>query len=452
MATAGNNMHNDAYASDVYSARGPRGLNSSIRSRSQGFGGYGTVAFDSRDRMVGVFSNGRAFQLELMDPLTLEERASYDLPGRSWYFPLQGVLPWKYLGAGMYFYLDDQDRAVVPSNRNTIMVIDLPPDQQNSFRLHREYDLSDRVVDLPWPKLDSVAWVLPGWNGKRYWYATIEGMIGTVDRESGEVITTRMASEIIENSFAVGEEGVFVVSDQALYRFNWRDGEIVTDWRQTYDRGPGPKPGHITRGSGSSVTLIGSPAHGVVAITDNAEPRVHLELFRRSNGEKVCSEALFMQGKSGTDLSVLAFEHATPQGRPLKKYSVLIENNWGHHRFPIPDAHPGMTRVDAVEHGDGSFTCHTVWESQEKGIAGAKLSLGTGLLYMYTSDDSFARGWYFTAIDFHTGETVFRQHTGMGHGFNAWQGVLFVHPENGALYSTTIFGMVMMRDGDAGDD
>ena len=179
---------------------------------------------------------------------------------------------------------------------------------------------------------------------------------------------------------------------------------------------------------------------------------MHLELYRRSNGEKVCSEALFMHGKSGTDLSVLAFEHATPDGEPMKKYSVLIENNWGHHRFPVPDHHPGMTRVDAEEHDDGSFTCHTVWESQEKGIAGAKLSLGNGLAYMYTSDDSLARGWYLTAVDFHTGETVFRQHTGMGHGFNAWQGVLFIHPENGALYSTTIFGMVMVRDGDVGDD
>jgi hypothetical protein len=124
----------------------------------------------------------------------------------------------------------------------------------------------------------------------------------------------------------------------------------------------------------------------------------------------------------------------------------MVENNWGHHSFPVPDPHPGITRVDAIQQADGTFICNTVWESQEKGIAAAKMSLETGLIYMYSNDDTAARGWYFTAIDFHSGETVFHQHTGMGHGFNAWQGVLFLHPENGALYTTTIFGLVMMID------
>ncbi|MBK7978347.1 MAG: hypothetical protein IPK07_35590 [Deltaproteobacteria bacterium] len=30
---------------------------------------------------------------------------------------------WKYIGAGMYFYLDDRDRAVVPTTENTIEVV-----------------------------------------------------------------------------------------------------------------------------------------------------------------------------------------------------------------------------------------------------------------------------------------------------------------------------------------
>ena len=73
-----------------------------------------------------MYSNGGAFQLELMDPYTLEELASYDLPGRPRYWPLQGVLPWEYLGAGMYFYLDDQYRAIVPTTENTLRVVQVP--------------------------------------------------------------------------------------------------------------------------------------------------------------------------------------------------------------------------------------------------------------------------------------------------------------------------------------
>jgi len=173
----GNNMHCDAYMTDTYEASGPLGLRPQTRSRTQGFGGYGTISYDSQGRLVAVYSNGGAFQLELMDPYTLEELASYDLPGRPWYWPLQGVLPWEYLGAGMYFYLDDQYRAIVPTTQNTLRVVQIPgPENHDEFTLVREYDLSDYVVPMDWPKEDSVAWVLPEWSGDHYWYATTAGI------------------------------------------------------------------------------------------------------------------------------------------------------------------------------------------------------------------------------------------------------------------------------------
>src|SRR5690606_11225701 len=144
--------------------------------------------------------------LELLDPDTLEEIASYDLPARSWLFPLQGVMPWKYIGAGMYFYLDHQDRAVIPTTNNTVMMIQTPENPADGFQLLREYDLSSHVVQLPFPKLDSVAWVMPEWSSEdstetpRYWYATIEGLVGVIDVQSGKVNTWKSPDEIIENS------------------------------------------------------------------------------------------------------------------------------------------------------------------------------------------------------------------------------------------------------------
>lgn len=455
MASGGSNMHNDAYVSDVNDAPGPLGINSIIRSRTQGFGGYGTLTFDSKDRIVAIHGNATDFQLELLDADTLQELASFELPPRSLMFPLQGVMPWKYLGAGVYFYLDGLDRAIVPTTRNTLLVIQVPEDPAvDKFTLVREYDLSGHVVKLPWPKLDSVAWVMPEWPAagqdvERYWYATIEGLVGVIDVQSGDIATWKSGDEIIENSFAVGEEGIFMMTDQALYRLNVDDnenGKIVVDWRQAYDRGPAAKAGHITRGSGTSVTLVGSATDGLVAITDNAAPRIHLELYRRSNGDKVCSVPLFKDGESGTDLSALAFEHADDAGKPTGRFSIMVENNYGDHVFPMPDAQAGIARVDAIRQGDGTYHCEQIWQTQEKGIAGAKLALRSGLLYMYINDSSPALGGYFAAIDFGSGETVYRQHTGMGHGYNAWQGVLFLHPASGALYTTTLFGIVMMQD------
>jgi hypothetical protein len=447
-ANAGNNMHNDAYMSDTYEAGGPLGANPQVRSRTQGFGGYGTVAVDRTGRLVGVYSNGRGFQLELMDPYTLRELAALDLPPRPWYFLLQGIMPWEYIGAGMYFYLDNLDRAVVPTTANTIQVIQVPDlERRAGFDLVREYDLAGHVVPMAWPKQDSVAWVLPDWGGDYYWYATTGGMVGTIDIDTGEVHSQRLEGEIVENSFAVAEDGVYIISDRALYRFTQDGtGQIVTKWRTEYDRGPKKKPGLITRGSGTSVTLLGQ-APGYVAVTDNAEPRIHLLFVSRADGVVVCSSPVLPEGKSATDITVIGFEHAGPDGEGAGVYSAIVENNWGHNAFPFANPEPGIARIDLTQQADGSFHCEQVWSSAEKNLGVFKLSLGNGLLYLYFGEGSpLNMKWYFAALDLATGETVFRQLVGTGLGYNNWAGSIFLHPDGGIAYSTTIFGLVMIQD------
>jgi len=445
-AGRGNNMHCDAYMSDSYEAAGPVGPNMTVTSRTQGFGGYGTVTFDRLGRIVAVYSNGRGFQLELMDPVTLEELASHPLPGRPWYWIFQGILPWKYIGAGMYFYLDDRDRAVVPTTHNTIQVVQTPLDG-GEFVLVREYDLGEHVVPMRWPHRDSVAWVLPDWSGAYYWYATTGGVVGTVDVATGAVQSLRLDGEIIENSFAVAEDGIYIVSDHALYRFHQDGtGQINVEWRTEYDRGPGMKPGHITRGSGTSVSLMGD-AEGLVVITDNAEPRVHALFIRRSDGVVVCRTPLFEEGRSGTDISVACFEHTDASGGGTGRYSIIVENNWGHHRFPTSRPEPGLTRVDLVRNGDGTYSCDEIWTNSVRGICVFKLSLGSGLVYTYWRDeDSPVTSWYLTGIDLASGETAFRQPVGTGQGYNNWAGAIFLHPEGAVAYSTTIFGLVRIQD------
>ncbi len=447
-SNAGSNMHNDAYMSDTYEARGPVGSHSKISSRSRGFGGYGTITTDSAGRLVGVYGNGRGFRIELLDPYTLALLGWFDLPSRPWYWMLQGVMPWQYIGAGTYFYLDHEDRAVVPTTDNTVQVVQVRSAQRGGrFELIRKYDLAAHVVRLRWPQQDSVAWVLPDWRGEYYWYATTAGMVGTVHVETGTVHTLRLAGEVIENSFAVGEDGVFIISDHALYRFS-RDahGNIVTKWRTAYDRGSRMKPGHITRGSGTSVTLVGG-TDGLVAVTDNAEPRIAVLFVRRSDGSVACSVPLFEAGKSGTDISAIAFEHADENGHGTGTYSAIVENNWGYHWFPVAHPVPGLTRVDATRRADGSYRCAALWTSHEKNIGVFKLSFGSGLVYTYFRDHRDAiTQWYFTAVDFRTGATVYKLRAGAGQGYNNWAGALFLHPDGGIAYSTTIFGLVMIRD------
>ena len=296
-------------------------------------------------------------------------------------------------------------------------------------------------MPMPWPKSDSVAWVLPDWGGDAYWFATTAGVVGAIDLVGDQIQTLRLDGEIIENSFAVGEEGVFILSDHALYRFDRADdGGIEVGWRAPYDRGPGIKPGHISRGSGTSVTLMGD-LEGAVAVTDNAEPRMHVLFVRRSDGEVLCNQPVFEAGKSGTDISLIGFE----AGNGV--YSVIVENNWGHHRFPFAYPEPGIVRLDFMAESDGSYTCEQVWSSDERNIGVFKLSFDNGLVYLYFREGpAWLSKWYLTALDFHSGETVYRLLTGTGMGYNNWAGALFVHPAGGRLYSTTIFGLVMVSD------
>jgi len=186
---------------------------------------------------------------------------------------------------------------------------------------------------------------------------------------------------------------------------------------------------------------------GLVAITDNAEPRVHLLFVRRADGEIVAEEPLFEEGRSGTDISAACFEHADESGAGTGRYTVLVENNWGHHRFPISHPEPGLARVDLIRNEDGSYTAETIWTSPVRGINVFKISLGSGLVYTYWRDESErVSTWYLHAVDFETGEVAFRQKTGTGQGFNNWAGALFLHPDGGVVYTTTIFGLVRMAD------
>jgi len=443
----GSNMHCDAYISDTYEAPGPMGVDSEIISRTEGFGGYGTITFDSKRRLVGVYGNGMKLRLELINPDTLEILALYDLPPRHWSFFFRGVRPWEYLGAGMYFYLDNLDRAVVPTTKNTVKVVQIPDMvKSKKFEMVHEYDLAQYMV----PKTDdSPAFMFPDWNRDFYWFASVQGVIGTVKMDSGAVKTMRLQGELVENSFAVGEEGVFIISDQAMYRFSCdKEGDIKVDWRTGYSKAVERKAGLISVGSGTSVTLAGTPKDGMIIITDNAEPRINLLFIKRSDGAIVGSVPLFAEGKSATDLTAIGLEHADANGKGTGVFSAIVENNWGPHTFPFSrPVEPGLTRVDAIRNKDGSYTCKEIWSTKEKSVGGFRLSLGNGLVYIYDRVVGCCISkWYLTGIDFRTGETVYKKLVGTGIGYNNWQGSMWLHPNGGIAISTTIFGMVMIRD------
>jgi outer membrane protein assembly factor BamB len=419
------NLHQDAYQSGTANWQGPLGRDME-RLAFSNTGVCGSITFDSRDRLVTVCVGLARPVLKLLDPKTLNELASMDLPPRQ---SIPANVFQDFTGGG-YFYLDHRDRAIIPTTTRHIYVVGQT--QQPGFRLERDYDVSGTLASE-----DKIISALPDWSG-RIWYASIRGVVGVLDPASGaaKVFDTK---EPIGNSHAVDEDGaVYIVTDGALYRFDAdSSGAPKVTWRQPYPNIGQVKPGQTQRGSGTTPDLMG---RDYVTITDNADP-MNVVVYRRARSVRgsrfVCSQPVFRKGASSTDNSLITT--AT---------SIVVENNYGYTGPTTTtggSTEPGVERVDIDADGRG---CHTVWRSSERSPSVVpKLSLENGLVYLYTKDPDPAMDdpWYLTAVDFRTGKTVWKRNAGNGLGFNNNYAPVTLGPD-GTAYVGVLGGMVGLRD------
>jgi len=416
------NVHSDAFQTDTNVWSGPLGNDLEMISHYEPPGGVcGSITFTSQDQIVSTCLQLRAVRLKLFDAQTLEELASYELPPRS-----PNPNPFQDFAGGGYFYLDNQDRAVVPTTDRHILVIGL---KDGEFAVEQDYDLTDTI-----PSGSKIISALPDWSG-RIWLATITGLVVVIDPATGEVKSHDLG-EVVQNSFAVGNRGgVFIVSAAALYRFKTdASGAPVVKWRKVYENTGEQKPGQVSAGSGTTPTLHGD---NWVSITDNADP-MNIVVYKRSTGKEICRQPVFEKGAGSTDNSLIGAGN-----------SMIVENNYG---YTGPTAttmggrtEPGIERVDIDADGVG---CHKVWHSDEiSPTLVPKLSLANGLVYVYTQDPEGDQDdpWFLTALDFRTGKTVWERLTGEGIGFNNNYAPVTIGPD-GTAYVGVLGGLLLVRD------
>jgi hypothetical protein len=420
------NLHDDAYMSNTYQRPGPLGRGLSVLSVAAS-GLCGSVTFDSRGRIVSVCVSLTGPTLEMLDPRTLNVLTTFALPKRN---PLSGTNIFQDFGGGGYFYLDNHDRAVIPTTSRHVYVV-AETGSGTGFRRMHDYDLSQVLRSG-----DKITSVLPDWSG-RLWFVSFAGVVGTIDPVTGAVHARRTGEET-ENSFSVDQTGgVYIVTDRALYRYDAGSrGRPVVSWRRVYRNSGIHKPGQVDAGSGTTPTLMGSK---YVAITDNADP-MDVVVYRRnrklSGSRLVCRRPVFRRGASATENSLIGTDRA-----------MIVENNYG---YTGPTAtlaggltSPGIERVDIDRSGHG---CHSVWTSRERAPSVVpKLSLSAGLVYSYTKDAGATDPWYLTALRFATGKTVYRRFAGTGLAFNNNYAPVSIGP-NGSAYVGVLGGLVEFRD------
>jgi hypothetical protein len=421
-------IHDDAWQTDAYRWGGPLGRAprtlSSLLSHD-----CGSITFDRRGRVVSVCVGLAGPELYMLDPKTLGTLATFTLPPRQ---DVPKNLFQDFTGGG-YFYLDARDRVVTATTTKHIYVIAERPGPAPGFRLAHDYDLS-RVLRAG----EKITSALPDSHGLLWFVARRDGVVGTLDLETGKIHASRLGHGAeIENSFATGSEGdVYIASDRKLYRFKAVHGVPTVVWQIRYPNSQETKPGQVDAGTGTTPTVMPG---GYVNIADNADP-MDIVVYRtaaRARHRPVCRVPVFARGAGDTENSIIA------AGR-----SMLIENNYG---YSGPDAvsggkltTPGFARVDLNAGGTG---CRLVWTNRSVSAPTVvpKLSIANGLVYTYTKARGAADPWYWTALDFRTGRVVYKQLAGTGASFNNnYAGIAL--GLGGTAYLGVIGGIIAMRD------
>ncbi|MFL6106155.1 MAG: hypothetical protein ACJ716_12645 [Marmoricola sp.] len=428
-------MHNDAYASDAYEVSGPLGTNLKVRSAWYGVSECATVAFDSRHRMVGLCGDLQGFKMRLIDPTTLRTIGSDLLTSKR--NLASGENPFTSICGGTYFSLDAHDVATVVTVAKQVWRVRV---DAGGFTKLGSYDVSAYV-----PADDCLVATLPDWSGNIF-FVTQQGRVGVIDPDTGSVKTMQFpAGEGIFNSIAGDETGaIYIVTDHALYAVAVdASGQPQIRWSQAYDRGTQQKSGQLSQGSGTTPTLIGDD---LVAITDNAEPQMHVQFYRRNGagGDRLlCQVPVFNAGASDTENS-LDYAGGTPGG----PRSVIVENNFGYDGFQSTllgkTTAGGVAKVSI----NPDNTCQVDWTNPIVSPTPVpKVSLGNGLLYLYAKPKSnpLDDSWYFTAVDVRTGQTRWSQRTGNGIQWNNHYAAIYLGPD-GAAYMPTLTGMIRFKD------
>jgi hypothetical protein len=266
--------------------------------------------------------------------------------------------------------------------------------------------------------------------------------VGTLDLKTGGVQVVRLGNgtngEITKSIATDSHGGVYVDTNRKLYRFTVGTGQVPKiSWQVRYPNDGRKKPGQLDAGTGTTPVLLGGGRY--VSINDNADP-MDVMVYRtavHAAHRTVCRVPVFKRGRSADENAFIG------AGR-----SIVVENNYGYQR-PTDTSNgavtaPGLARVDIHRSGRG---CRLVWTNKKQRVPSvvSKLSLKNGLIYTYTKDPGKSDPWYWTAISFRTGRTLYKALAGTGLGYNNNYAGIAISPR-GTEYVGALGGIVALRD------
>lgn len=188
--------------------------------------------------------------------------------------------------------LDNDERVVVTTVQNHLLVVASPDSDNPTFRVIRDIDLTadvgpGQVVRQATTDGSGNLWFVSGGEPPTGPPAT-DAVVGYVT-PTNQVVTTVLADQQVETGFAVDQDSVYLATAPAgstaqaaaigyVYDLTAATNEVETLWHESYDAGSAVKPGGVNRGTASAPLLLGGQ---FLAITDNADDQAHLLVFYR---------------------------------------------------------------------------------------------------------------------------------------------------------------------------
>ncbi len=372
---------------------------------------------------------------------------------------------------GAYSYLSGHDGIYIPGTNNNILRVQIQSDRILKEKVEsiniREQIVAGNLVDKSLhekDKMNLLTALMPDMEGNIWFtsrhgivgllhrsqltadscmkvYATYIGLLASMDKikahfhkefsDQGDIYkykniqdatrqmidefrATFMNSDIsreeIQNSFSVGRDGVYIVTNYALYklRFNEEKKAIELDpkWEKNFREGGliynndhKVKPGQLNAGSGTTPTLSGDR---FVTICDNDSNSVNICVFTQETGDLVFKYKLFPESGGAVENSVVAYGNSIIAGNTYGYLDVFKENHTsgGIIRFDYDEKKQTFERFPNWP-ASGLYDCKT---------ATPKLSTASGLIYVYNRSEQDFNGhhdWQVTGIDFNTGLRVF---------------------------------------------
>ena len=223
--------------------------------------------------------------------------------------------------------------AAATSTSTTATARSFPPPTGDPGRLRRQERRARPTTSAArCPPGDGVISALPDWSG-RIWFATKSGVVGWVDpehRRGAQPRAGRADRQLLRGRRA--ERRLHRQRRRAVPLRGRAAVGVRTVWREGYANTGVKKPGQTQVGSGTTPTLFG---HGLVAITDNADPiRIVVMRRGRTTGGRprtVCAVPVFDRAPSSDRPVADRCQPLADRGEQLRLHRAAVDRAGPHH-------------------------------------------------------------------------------------------------------------------------